>query len=78
MSDLNLCFPVWDYAHLADPYMASIRRIRKICVNDPEREAVLIGSVFHMARIAGWPLERLTHAAGLQSEAGPLPEAPHA
>lgn len=46
---IPLCFPVWNYADYADPYMASIRRIHKICVNDPDREAVLIGSVFDQA-----------------------------
>lgn len=43
---MPVCFPVWRFAHCADPYMASIRHIRKSCTNDPELEAVLIGSVF--------------------------------
>ncbi len=59
MSNLpRLCFPVWNYADRADPYMASIRRIRKICANDPEREAVLIGSVFDQAHNELWARNR--------------------
>lgn len=46
---IPFCFPVWNYSYHADPYMAAVRRIHKTCANDPEREAVLIGSVFDQA-----------------------------
>lgn len=45
----SLFFPVWNYAHRADPYMESIQRIRKACAHDPDREAALIGKVFDLA-----------------------------
>ncbi len=44
-----LLFPVWNYAHCADPYMEAIRHIHRTCATDPEREAALIGSVFDQA-----------------------------
>lgn len=41
------CYPVWQHVRSADPHMAAIRHIRRTCINEPEREARLIGSVFH-------------------------------
>lgn len=42
-----VCYPVWTHWRAADPHMAAIRHIRRTCAEDPEREALLIGSVFH-------------------------------
>ncbi len=47
---IPLCFPVWRFAHHADPYMASILYIRKRYAHDPEYEAALIQSVFDIAQ----------------------------
>ena len=41
------CYPVWHHVRSADPHMAAIRHIRRTCIDEPELEARLIGSVFH-------------------------------
>ena len=41
------CYPVWNHARATDPHMAAIRHIRRTCAQEPELEALLIGSVFH-------------------------------
>lgn len=50
-TNCRLCYPVWNHAHLNDPYMASFKKIGKTCAHDPEAEAKLIGSVFDMAHM---------------------------
>lgn len=47
---IPLCFPVWRFAHHADPYMASILYLRKKYAHHPEHEAALIQSVFDIAQ----------------------------
>lgn len=44
-----VCYPVWKFSHLSDPFMASIRRILRAEL-EPDMESALIGSVFRMAQ----------------------------
>lgn len=47
--NISVCFPVWNFAHHADPYMASIRYIERHPSGDPDYDAALIQSVIDMA-----------------------------
>lgn len=46
---LSLWYPVWNHLHESDPFMASVRAILR-ANHEPEMEAALIGTVFHMAQ----------------------------
>lgn len=69
---MSVCFPVWRFAHCADPYMASIRYIQRRYAHDPDHEAALIQSVFDMAQA-----NALARGRG-RAAAFPEPEAAHA
>ena len=51
MPKISVCYPVWKFAHCADPYLASIKAITSGGY-DPDYEAALIQSVFDVAHAA--------------------------
>ena len=51
MPKISVCYPVWKFAHCADPYLASMKAITSGGY-DPDYEAALIQSVFDVAHAA--------------------------
>ena len=61
MPNIAVCYPVWKFAHRADPYRAAMDAIIAGGY-EPDYEAALIQSVFDVA-----------HAARYRTETTPLP-----
>ena len=51
MPKISVCYPVWKFAHCADPYLASMKAITSGGY-DPDYEAALIQHVFDVAHAA--------------------------
>lgn len=56
MPNIAVCYPVWKFAHCADPYLASINAITGGGY-EPDYEAALIQSVFDIAHAARYRAE---------------------
>lgn len=56
MPNIAVCYPVWKFAHRADPYLASINAITGGGY-EPDYEAALIQSVFDIAHAARYRAE---------------------